>query len=63
MVLECANDSMPPSGSGGGNGEDKPADWHVQTGKDPALSRFRENVAECLATVINIGSPRLNASP
>jgi hypothetical protein len=27
----------------------------VQTGKYPALSLFWENVAECLARVINIG--------
>ena len=38
-----------------GNGEDKPAIWHVQTGNDPAWSLFLENVAECLARVINIG--------
>jgi hypothetical protein len=43
------------AGPAAGNGEDKPADWHVQTGKDPVPSLFRENVAECLARVINIG--------
>ena len=37
------------------NGEDKPASWHVQTGKDPVLPLFCENVAECLARVIDIG--------
>jgi hypothetical protein len=37
------------------NGEDKPASWHVQTGKYPVLPLFWENVAECLARVINIG--------
>jgi hypothetical protein len=36
------------------NGEDKPASWHVQTGKDPVLPLFCENVAECLARVIDI---------
>jgi hypothetical protein len=38
-----------------GNGEDKPASWHVQTGKDPVLPLFCKNVAECLARVIGIG--------
>lgn len=38
-----------------GNGEDKPASWHVQTGKDPVLPLFCKNVAECLARVIDIG--------
>jgi hypothetical protein len=37
------------------NGEDKPASWHVQTGKDPVLPLFWKNVAECLARVIDIG--------
>jgi len=38
-----------------GNGEGKPANWHVQTGKDLALPLFRENAAECLAKVIGVG--------
>jgi hypothetical protein len=38
-----------------GNGEDRLANWNVQTGKDPDLPLFWENVAECLARVIGIG--------
>jgi hypothetical protein len=40
-----------------GNGEDRPANWHVQTGKDPDVPLFWENVAECLARVISIVEP------
>jgi hypothetical protein len=45
---------MPVLGAAG-NGEDKPANWHAQTGKDPALPLFCENAVECLARVISIG--------
>jgi hypothetical protein len=38
-----------------GNGDDKPANWRVQTGKAPAKSLFWENVVECLAMVMTIG--------
>jgi hypothetical protein len=43
------------TGPAAGNGEDKTADWHVQTGKNPVPLLFWENVAERLARVINIG--------